>query len=376
MSGKVPKQPPEPKAFDLLALLAAFARDNGMALDDPVLIEKFTADATRRLGRALADPALLHGSRVERLFEATVLSLGKFQMLKSEDGGRVHAAAKLRVPDFRIGIEDGEQWLVEVKNVRVKQPFKQRTTMSAAYLGSLQDYADLVGVPLKLAIYWSVWNVWTIVSPEHFRQPDGSLSIGMQNAVIANEFSRLGEVTIMTKPPLRLLLEAAPDQPRGLEGDVANFIIGAVRIFAAGQELVDPKDRKLAEVLAFYGSWPMEGPRAVMGEDGIAGVEYVAKPEEPSDQGFDGIGWASSIFSRFYADQTVDGDRIVQLLGEAAPEWFAPLSDWDFANSRLSLWLGRIEPNLALLATMQAQAASPNPKKPVGLGCRLGRRKR
>ena len=69
-------RPSRPKAFDLLASVAAFARDQRLALNDPSLIERFTHDAAQRLQEALADPALIHGSRTERLFEATVLSLG------------------------------------------------------------------------------------------------------------------------------------------------------------------------------------------------------------------------------------------------------------------------------------------------------------
>jgi hypothetical protein len=34
---------------------------------------------------------------------------------------------------------------------------------------------------------------------------------------------------------------------------------------------------------------------------------------------------------------------VIQLQGEAAPEWFAPLSDWDFKNSKLPLLLGRVQ---------------------------------
>lgn len=75
----------------------------------------------------------------------------------------------------------------------------------------------------------------------------------------------------------------------------------------------------------------------------FAGVEFVATPEEPSDQGWDGIGWASRIFSRYYAAQTIDGDQVIQLHGEAAPEWFAPLSNWDFKNSKLPLLLARVQ---------------------------------
>jgi hypothetical protein len=96
-------------------------------------------------------------------------------------------------------------------------------------------------------------------------------------------------------------------------------------------------------VLLFYGEWSTEGPLAVTDGGAFAGVEFVATPEEPSDQGWDGIGWASRIFSRFYAAQTIDGDQVIQLHGEAAPDWFAPLSDWDFENSKLPLLLGRVQ---------------------------------
>lgn len=360
MSKATNPQGPKTKAFDLLAAVATFAREHGIGLNDPALVERFMADAAPRLKEALADPALLHGSRTERLFEATVLSLGSFRLLKTEDVGRVHAAKTYRAPDFRVVLDDGDQWLIEVKNVRNEKPFKQVTQMSAAYLASLQTYADAVGTPLKLAIFWSLWNLWTVVSPERFRRANGGLRITMQEAVMANEFGRLGEVIIMTRPPLRLVLGAAVDMPQTLsEEGLANFIIGSARIYSGDIELVDPRDRKLAEVLFLYGEWPAEGPFAVEDEGGFAGVEFVASPEDPSDQGFDGIGSASRIFTRFYATQTIDGDQVIQLHGEAAPEWFAPLANWDFKNSKLSLWLGRIEPT-------EVGASSQDGARPAG----------
>ncbi|MDX3809044.1 MAG: hypothetical protein QHC89_22005, partial [Bosea sp. (in: a-proteobacteria)] len=294
MSGGAESEGRKTKAFDLLASVAAFARENGIALNDPSLVARFITDAERRLKAALSDPTLIHGSRTERLFEATLLSLGKFRLLKTEDVGRVHAADICRAPDFRVVLEDGEQWLVEVENVRCKEPFKQETRMSAAYLASLQSYADTVGAPLKLAIFWSLWNIWTVVSPDQFRRPRGGLRITMQEAVVANESGRLGEVTIMTRSPLRLVLGAAVDMPRSLSPEgTARFIIGCAKLFSGDIELTDVRERKLAEVLFLYGEWQADGPFAVMDDGQVAGVEFVAKPEEPSDQGFDGIGSAS-----------------------------------------------------------------------------------
>lgn len=343
MSDQPPPERPKIKAFDLLASVAAFAREHKIALNDPLLVERFIADAAPKLKEALADPTLIHGSRTERLFEATVLSLGHFRLLKTEDVGRVHAADTCRAPDFRLVLADGEQWLVEVKNVRSKQPLKQKTRMSAAYLASLQTYADTVGTPLRLAIFWSLWNIWTVISPDRFRVPNGGLRVTMEDAIVANESGKFGEVIVMTKPPLRLVLSAATEMPRSLSPEgLANFIIGSAKLYSGAMELTDPKDRKLAEVLLFYGDWTLEGPLAVTNDGEFVGVEFVANPEEVSDQGWDGIGWASRIFSRFYAAQTIDGDHVIQLHGEAAPHWFAPLSDWDFKNSKLPLLLGRI----------------------------------
>ncbi|MET4121750.1 hypothetical protein ABIB85_008223 [Bradyrhizobium sp. JR1.5] len=78
MSEKPPPERPKTKAFDLLASVAAFAREHSIALNDLSLVERFMADTAPKLKEALADPTLIHGSRTERLFEATVLSLAAF----------------------------------------------------------------------------------------------------------------------------------------------------------------------------------------------------------------------------------------------------------------------------------------------------------
>jgi hypothetical protein len=48
-----------------------------------------------------------------------------------------------------------------------------------------------------------------VISPERFRTRSGGLRVSMQEAMLANEFERLGEKLIMTKPSLRLVLSAA-----------------------------------------------------------------------------------------------------------------------------------------------------------------------
>lgn len=344
-----------PKPFDLLASLASFARAKGIPLNDPKLVQRYLTDASSKLEGALADRSLLHGSRTERLFEATVLSLGRFRLLKCEDAGRVHSAKTLRAPDFRIVLESGEQWLVEVKNVRCEDPRNQQTTMSAAYLRSLEAYAEAVCTPLRLAFYWSRWGIWTVISPQHFRKPNGGLRVRMTDALIVNEFGELGDVSIMTRPPLRFAMLANKKKPRTLSAaGEARFEIASTHFFSGSNELTDPRERKLAEILFFYGEWPSEGPFPLLQDGEITGVEYVSAPVEPSEQGFDGIGFASQIFGRYYAMQTIDGTEVVHLAGHPSPDWFAPLAKWHFGDSKLPLWLGHMKPSPQTLAKLVA----------------------
>jgi hypothetical protein len=158
----------------------------------------------------------------------------------------------------------------------------------------------------------------------------------------------LGDVLICTKPPLRLILGAAIEKHRTLSSDgVAKFVIGSARVYSGDVELTDLPDRRLAELLLLYGDWPVEGPFAITGDDGIAGVEFVAAPEDPSDQGFDGVGRASQIFTRYYATQTVERDQVIQLNGAPVPEWFTPLASRNFKCGQLPLWLIYQQPSTA-----------------------------
>jgi hypothetical protein len=115
------------------------------------------------------------------------------------------------------------------------------------------------------------------------------------------------------------------EKPHLISSDgLAEFVIGSARVYSGDVELTDPCERRFAEILFLFGEWKISEPTAIMYEGDIVGVEYRAEPEEPSDQGFDGVGWASRIFSRYFATRTIDGDQVIQLHGEPVPDWFAP----------------------------------------------------
>ena len=58
------------------------------------------------------------------MFEAMLISLGDFTVLKAEDQGKLYPGTGFRVPDFRVVLTDGTQWLIEVKNVYEKDASK------------------------------------------------------------------------------------------------------------------------------------------------------------------------------------------------------------------------------------------------------------
>lgn len=338
------------KDIDLLALVAEFALGEGLSLDDPALASRFAAAVEPRIAALQIDRNLLFGSRAERLFEAMTLSLGRTTLLKVEDVGRVHCSDECRAPDFRLVLDDGGQWLVEVKSIHARDPSKQIFKASGAYLKSLLTYSELVGTPLKLAIYWSIWNLWSVIDPTKFINENGSLRVTLQESLLANEIGRLGDMFIATKAPLRLVLEGIDDLPASAEDQTLERIRAAARFFSDKVELTDPQDRQLAYVLLFFGNWRIEGPRKLAAGAPSRGIEIIAfpeetnEPDETTEQDLVGIGLASHIFTSYYNTQTVDGAAVIGLQGAPVPHWFAPLGKWDFKSSKLPLILGRLAP--------------------------------
>ena len=328
------------KDFDLVAGIAKFSKDAGIELTDPVLLDTYWTEIKPRLAEALADKQLIFGMRTERLFEAMVVSLGKYRLLKVEDTGGVHADERLRAPDFRLVLETGEQWLVEVKNIHadIDGPKSQTLELSPSYLASLERYAELVAVPLYIAVFWSKACMWTVIDPAQFRTKGGGLRVEMTASMPVSRLWELGDLMISMPGPL----EIATIVRQTDDGQVENKHL---QICRAGVKLTDLHDLQLAWILAFYGDWEAGEPvEEMIGEDTYL-RRMLVEPPVPSGADFDHIGISSRIFSRYYRHYTSVGDQVTQLNGEAQPSWFLPLSDWDFVNSKLELRLFKIVPS-------------------------------
>ena len=90
------------KPFDLFAEFAKFGVQERISLRDPYTASAFITHVKDAVVRALADPAFVHGQRAEAMFEAMLVSLGDYSLLKPEDVGRIYPDDRFCVPDFRV----------------------------------------------------------------------------------------------------------------------------------------------------------------------------------------------------------------------------------------------------------------------------------
>ena len=329
----------KPKPFDLLSEFAKYGLQQEIPLNDPEAVPKFATFVRNAIGGALSDPALLHGRRVEAMFEALLVSLGQYSLLKAEDNGTVHPGDRFIAPDFRVVLLDGTQWLIEVKNAYSKDPFEQeRRFMTKAYREKLENYSAATGAQLKLAVYWASWGIWTLVSPGQFIDERGNVTFDMNSGFIENELGHLGDLMIGIKPPLRLRLEADPNTvcPVGPDG-VVNFTTGAVRIYSGHEELLDPIEEEIAWAFMLYGDWVVSEPMPVLEGDALSAIEYSWEPDEHRMDPFLTIGTLSQVFSRYYSERTLENEKIVQLHAPPQPGWFAPLLANDYKSKVLPL---------------------------------------
>ena len=88
------------KPFDLLAEFGNFGHARKISLRDPATFSAFVRHVGYEVQRALDDPILLYGQRTEAMFEALLVSLGGFELLKPEDSGRLFPAGVV-LPGFR-----------------------------------------------------------------------------------------------------------------------------------------------------------------------------------------------------------------------------------------------------------------------------------
>jgi len=308
------------------------------------------------LDKSLVNEARLHGWRVQSLFEAVIVGLGSVQLIKTEDAGGCYfddGLGKIKIPDYRLIRRDGEQLLVEVKNVE-PTTFPQPQSVRKSELDRMQRYAELTGARLVLAHYWSMMNLWTVVDPRALTQEGERLLLDPEQAMKANELGQLGDALIGSRPPLVLSLVADSDKDRSVrpacnDEQEVRFTIAATELSSAGHVLTDPVEIGIAWFLLNYGGWAGHEELGVT-DDGLPErLEFVAAPAEPvPGQDLEMIGHLSSMYSSLYNARTLLPEGgIRKLRHEPHPDILGnliPDDYWDQPRT-LPLWRFQIQPS-------------------------------
>lgn len=341
------------KPFDLLAEFGKFSSERKISLRDPETAGAFLRHTSDGVQRAISDEALLQGYRTEAMFEALLVSLGQFQLLKAEDSGRCFPEDRYAVADFRVVLPDGAHWLVEVKNVYQPDPYQQhRRLLSHPYMEKLASYAQATGAELKIVVYWARWSIWTLVSPDRLIGADGGVDLDIETAMHVNELAALGDRTIGTRSPLRLRLLMDPDRTSTIDaqGNVS-ATIGGTTLFCDDQEVTDPAEQEIAWVFIQHGDWREDqSPELIIDGDRLLAIDFRWNPVQPTGQGFEFVGTLSTMFARYFAQHTLDAGSVVQLRAPLRPNWFKPLLGMKGGSRALPLWQFALRPNFEKLS--------------------------
>lgn len=336
-----------PHPGSVLELADAIGREERLSLSDKGFVKKVGGRIRRLIEQARANPAYVHGRRTELMFGYLAASLGACKAIKREDAGELISLgdADVLIPDYRLLLRDGSQQLVEVKNCHHADGSKE-LRLREGDVARLRAYADLFGLPLRFAIYWSRWHLWSLITEDDMRLTDSKYRTSLVEALASNRMLEIGDFHLATTPPATLRILADPRRPRevGPDGRVT-FTIGDIKMFAADIEVTAREERDLLLYMIFYGNWIEREPEAHIIDGRLAHVDFVYEPTEPGpDQPFDLVGAMSSMVSNQYLNMTTHGTDVTRLAPSVAPDRLGRRRPGRVADMTLPLWVFILRP--------------------------------
>jgi hypothetical protein len=331
-----------------LDLLARHVLQRGGPLRAPDSLGGFLAALRASIESAVANPQFLYGKRTESLFEMIVASLGAVRLLKSEDSGDAfhNLDGGIRVPDFRIVLEGGQQCLIEVKNFYQKRG-DEPYTMDTEYVQGLVNYSRTMSCRLFFAVYWTRWNIWTLVDEPNLETVGEVRRLALGNAMAANEMALVGDKMIGTRSPLRIRLGVESER-RSIDGAEQVVTIRSTQISSEDRVLSHPNEVRFATFLIFNGDWEEVEQVDVDDRGNIVSVvfEYAPTEERNGDktQGFSFVGTMSGMLSRQYAAQTVIDGEVALVRGAFEPGHAGDLIPTRGPDTALPLWVIMLQP--------------------------------
>lgn len=338
----------DPMRFDVLDLFDAVGRSRKYVLGNAEDKAAFVQLVGESLTEANTD-SMIYGRRTEAMFAYVVASLGKCLLIKKEDAGDIFSRdADILLPDYRLVLEDGSQMMVEVKNYRQRSAFDDYS-VKTEYLDRVLRYARMVNADLYFAIYWSMWDMWTLVSAGDFQRSGNSATLSFGTAMKRNSMTRLGDAFIGTTSPLSIRIYPNKEKPHRVDSDgKTEFIIGAVEMRCNKSIITLENEQRIAMALMLFGSW-QENSRAYYSDEQAREIDYIEFsycPEEYNEeQGFDLVDSISTIISRQYSQLTAPDGKVERLTPDVAPGMLGFVIPESYHGDALPLWRIHQQPN-------------------------------
>lgn len=348
------RHPQDPLNFSLLRSLDEFAKKNGLSIQDVAAQEGLIESFRTSLQTHVSHAARIHGFRVESMFAHVVAAMGEVVQISEEDAGAFFdESGNLKRPDFRIITRAREQMLVEVKSFYQKSSPKKPYSITGEYLASLKRYAALNNVPLRIAIYWSRWNLWSLIDAARLDESQKSIEITMSDAFLQNEMCLLGDRMISTLPPLSLRLYADKEKPRQVSSTGETGItIQKAGLCCNGVDIEDKEEQRIAWYLILNGNWRKVEEIAEVNDGMVDYLEMRVSPDEPPDEDTDGqpfrsLGFMSQMITSQYLRSTSDEGKVTNLSPDVQPDQFGVAIPSNYEGSVLKLWRFVIHPKHA-----------------------------
>jgi len=322
------------------------AAEQGYDLRDPMAQDDFVERVKKSIEKSKNNNIAVFGKRIESLFAYVAGALGKVKLLKQEDSGDLYFVGdEVLAPDYRVIMIDGAHFFVEVKNCHLKHP-KEKFTLKKEYYKKLRTYCEINGLDLKFAIYFSGWNMWSLLSIHSFVEQNLVYVIDLPSALAKSEMSLLGDCMVGTAPNLELHLIAAPDEASKIEeSGQAVFVTRSVRIYCAGKEVVDEQEKRIAFYLMRFGEWEESETEAIVLENKLQGMKFIFSPKSQEEPNFAIIGNLSTMVSNGFRELTIKDGEVVSLTLGIDPAAFGALIPDDYSGEGLPLWRFTIKPN-------------------------------
>jgi hypothetical protein len=332
--------PRDPEKFETINLFDSMGRIHNLSLNDEESEKLFVDYIRASLRENKKIPILIYGGRVERMFGFVAASLGKCRVIAQEDSGEIYSIKNdITPPDYHILLENGEDLFVEVKNCNHAKPSKP-FSLRSVYVNRLLNYGRAFRKEVKLAIYWSRWNTWALLSLDRLKKANKHWEIDLATALKVNEMELFGDYMIGTTPPLTFRLITDPRKPRKvMETGQVDFTIGRVELYCGTKRIKDKKEIQIAFYMMMYGRWPTKDPRPFVENGELIAVEYVCEPEEKvAEQGFDIVGSLSGMISRRYDELTAPDGTVTRLTPGVEPGILGIDIDKEYVGEHLPLW--------------------------------------